>query len=1241
MTKSYFGQFAIFWFSLAAFLFAFSLRNTPSDAQQRVVDSNPQSLNAQTAQTEILGPAGSERFGEQVATLPNGNFIVTDPSFDLPGTVPVTNVGAVYLYNGTTRTLISRLTGSMENDGVGWVTVLPNGNFIVQSSSWHGQIGAVTWCNGTTGCQGEVSEANSLVGAIPWNQVGLYSSRVLANGNYVVLSPYWDNGAIYDVGAATWCNGNTGCVGKVSAATSLVGSSYGDKVGSGLQALPNGHYVVESPNWYNGLNIYTGAATWCNGNTGCKGAVSVTNSLHGTTDGDSVGKVIALSNGNYVVSTPDWKYGLGAVTWCSGTAGCVGAITPANSLVGNATSYPVGRGGIAVLSNGHYVVSSPEWNNGALQKAGAVTWCDGTAGRTGTVTATNSLVGGVANDQVGAFGVTPLVNGNYAVSSPYWSNGTIRAVGAATWCNGTSGCTGLITPANSLVGDTEGTSVSFGQILSLTNGNYVVSSPGWSNGTTAGVGAVTWCNGQQGCRGIVTSANSLTGAQLYDGVGRWSLTALTNGNYVVRSVFWDDRDIKDVGAVTWCNGTTGCTGEVSATNSLIGSQSGDYVGQRDVFALTNGNYVVASPEWRNNSIAYAGAVTWCNGTTGCIGRVSAANSLVGSSEGEFIGFVRPLPNGNYLVIGTLRGVTAFTLGQGDTGNPIGPINAFNSVLGYGEHFSVEYDTVNQQLIAGFPAGNRVILRPRNTAPTIASAANVTSLAGNPPNTSVIATVTDSDQPASTLTVTANGSASATASGVTVSDLSINATGQVSARIQAASNAQAANFALRVTDGSGLFSETTLTVSVVKFSASLQDPLTCSGPGNSVTVTVVIGNPGTAPLSANMTAAFTNLIGVSGSCTKTPDTGQCTVGKSDFSYNATLSPGQTVTLSYFAQVSDQVSAGAQVCALNTVTFGQSTPFTLPICSTVNCPPVGPGVSAAAVTGASDQHPGSLLVYNLFTSDASNSHLQNTRIALTNTHPTRAVFVHLFLVDGSSCAVADGYVCLTAQQTTSFLTADLDPGTTGYLIAVATDASGCPINFNYLIGDAFIKLATGHAANLGAETVAARAGGLPACNPVTSITAELRFDGVSYGVLPRTLALSNVGSRADGNDTLLIVNRIGGNLGTGAATLNGLFGLLYNDAEAGFSLNIAAPACQVRVTLNNNLRSTPRFETVVPAGRTGWLKLNSTAEAAIFGAALNQNPHALSASNAFNQGHNLHKLTTTNAALLTIPVFPPGC
>ncbi len=62
-----------------------------------------------------------------------------------------------------------------------------------------------------------VSAANSLVGSTANDQVGIGGVTALTNGNYVVSSPHWDNGAATDAGAVTWGSGTTGVSGAVSA----------------------------------------------------------------------------------------------------------------------------------------------------------------------------------------------------------------------------------------------------------------------------------------------------------------------------------------------------------------------------------------------------------------------------------------------------------------------------------------------------------------------------------------------------------------------------------------------------------------------------------------------------------------------------------------------------------------------------------------------------------------------------------------------------------------------------------------------------------------------------------------------------------------------------------------------------------------------------------------------------------------------------------------------------------------
>ncbi|MDX2042997.1 MAG: HYR domain-containing protein, partial [Acidobacteriota bacterium] len=409
----------------------------------------------------------------------------------------------------------------------------------------------------------------------------------------------------------------------------------------------------------------------------------------------------------------------------------------------------------------------------------------------------------------------------------------------------------------------------------------------------------------------------------------------------------------------------------------------------------------------------------------------------------------------------------------------------------------------------------------------------------------------------------------------------------------------------VNDAANNSASCSFTVTVNRVSGAINDPLACTGPGNTVQVTLNITNNGNVNQTVANTTTFTNLVGNPGSCTT--NVGACNVTNAGMTFSGTLSPGQTVTINYLAQVSDLAAPGAQVCANNSVTFNGGAALNFSACRSITCPAVGPGGILPATSEASDQKAGSVLIYNVYTSSTDPTK-QNTRINITNVHLTRSAFVHLFFV-AEGCAIADSYICLTGNQTASFLASDLDPGTTGYLVAVAVDGiRGCPISFNYLIGDEYVKFNSGHAANLGAIAFSQIAGGLPACDG-NSVTAQLNFDGTSYNRTPATLALSNVGSRADGNDTLLILNRIGGNLGIGASSLGTLFGILYDDAENALSFNVTG-GCQLRSSLSNNFpRTTPRFETFIPAGRTGWLKVfNQTGAIGMTGAAINFNANA---------------------------------
>lgn len=584
---------------------------------------------ASAKQIDIHGPPGSAVFGQSVTALPNGNFVVTDPGG------PVSNVGAVYVYSAT-GTLISTLTGSSANDqaGSGGIVLLGGSRLLVLSPSWNNgaaaQAGAVTWIDGDVGLNGIVSPANSLIGAHAGDLVG-YDAKALANGNYVVASPFWSNGAKANAGAVTWGNGATGMVGTVSSGNSLVGSNTGDQVGVRMTALGNGNYVVGSPAWANGLVLSAGAATWGNGAGGTIGAVSSGNSLVGTSTNDQVGIALtALSNGHYVVASQHWKNGTaakaGAVTWGNGAGGTIGTVSASNSLVGTTAGDRVGSG-VTALNNGHYVVGSPYWSNGAVSVVGAATWRNGTGSSNGVVSAANSLVGSSANDQVGLI-VTALTNGHYVVGSPSWKNGATAGAGAATWGNGASGLIGSVSTGNSLVGTTANAGTGIG-VTALSDGNYVVASPYWTNGTATNAGAITWRDGSGSAPGIVYVGNSLVGASQNANVG-YGAVALSGGNYAVPSYLWDASLTSVTNAITWSRAGGLTTGTVTAMNSLVGTASDSPLNSSFyILGLADGRCLVRSPYWQNGADAQAGAISLMGGNFRTKGAIAAWNSVIG------------------------------------------------------------------------------------------------------------------------------------------------------------------------------------------------------------------------------------------------------------------------------------------------------------------------------------------------------------------------------------------------------------------------------------------------------------------------------------------------------------------------------------------------------------------------------------------------------------------------------------
>ena len=106
------------------------------DPHNITISSDPSGGGLDYFQLTDPDPSSSNGgFGSKITTLSNGNILVVNSS----DSAIASNSGAVYLFNGGTGALISTLTGSNPNDyaGFGDITALPNGNYVVVTAYWN------------------------------------------------------------------------------------------------------------------------------------------------------------------------------------------------------------------------------------------------------------------------------------------------------------------------------------------------------------------------------------------------------------------------------------------------------------------------------------------------------------------------------------------------------------------------------------------------------------------------------------------------------------------------------------------------------------------------------------------------------------------------------------------------------------------------------------------------------------------------------------------------------------------------------------------------------------------------------------------------------------------------------------------------------------------------------------------------------------------------------------------------
>lgn len=747
-------------------------------APSKLLDPHPGADNFFGGSVDYFDASGNRVFTKSSATT----VVVYDSHDDFGGA----DAGAVYVYrlfDGALLSGLHGLTGKAAGDRVGnefLDTFALNGQHLLRTREWGGGAGALTIFNPVTGTSGTVDASTSLVGAAVGDNIGSSSIQFLGGTSAAVLSPSFNSGS----GAITIVTAGN-LRGTVSSGRSLVGANSGDQLGASLTDLGNGHWAARSAN--GGL----GSITILHAGTPATGVVGAGNSLVGSTAGDAIGTgLFRLGNSAIWVATSNqWNGGIGAVTWINRAATPTGPIDASNSLLGNLvgdlgnggaqfnrlsgdnyllfsengsagavtfvtpSSLPVGLVsssnslvGLSTDRIGHsrngsssnfsflgnkFLIYSPTWNNnagavtvgditsgfapnvvdatnslvgasaddlvgdshvtetsfgvGLLRSvnggAGAITFIDSSAAPRGTVGATNSLLGGSSNDQIGSGGITLVGGTTYAILSPSWTTpgGKIDA-GAVTLVDGATGTfngTGTaldnqqVGITNSLVGSEAGDRVGSGGVrfaYSTTSDSvFSVLSPRWDNTLSVpDAGAITWFTLGSALRGDVPSAGSLFGSSPGDLIGNgntfvsglgFSNTGVYQlfGSSTSGALFYSRTFNNNFGAVVYLDGSGPPTGPINSENALVGSTANDDVGGNGIFEFGNGKYAVMSPDWDNVSSdvssADAGAVTIASSDTGVAGIISSLNSLIGDRTDDRVGSEQPdqLDSGNVII----------------------------------------------------------------------------------------------------------------------------------------------------------------------------------------------------------------------------------------------------------------------------------------------------------------------------------------------------------------------------------------------------------------------------------------------------------------------------------------------------------------------------------------------------------------------------------------------------------------
>jgi len=431
----------------------------------------------------------------------------------------------------------------------------------------------------------------------------------------------------------------------------LIKSIYGDNANdflgqTSITALTNNNFVIASKLDGVGGVSDVGSVMLINGATGSQ----IGSTFVGNTASDQLGfSIKALPNNNFVIASPFDDVGLGPSVVNAGSVILVSGTTGAqigSTFAGNATNDYLGNGGVTALTNNNFVINSPSDDVG-VSDAGSVMLINGATG----AQIGSTLAGNASGDQLGASGITALTNNNFVIASYlddivlFGGFSSVVDGGSVMLINGATGAQIGSTFAGNATNDYLGRS----SVTALTNNNFVIASE-YDNlgGSVVDAGSVILVSGATGAQ----IGSTLAGNATNDYLGFSGITALTNNNFVIASPY-DDVGVSDAGSVMLVNGATG-----ALIGTIVGDTASDQLGYSFITALTNNNFVIASENDNVGGITDAGSVMLINGATGA----QIGSTLAGNTASDKLGFtgVAKLNNNHFVVASRYDNVDSVT-----------------------------------------------------------------------------------------------------------------------------------------------------------------------------------------------------------------------------------------------------------------------------------------------------------------------------------------------------------------------------------------------------------------------------------------------------------------------------------------------------------------------------------------------------------------------------------------------------